>query len=447
MIKFYGSKDLLYPSRLQDHVRSDVSERLKKIPSEVWLEMAAVAQVFPFRVNQYVVEELIDWDNFLDDPIFRLTFPQGEMLSNENLAVMMQLLQQKADKETINDTANSIRVQLNPHPAGQVNHNVPILEGKPVAGIQHKYPETVLLFPTAGQVCHSFCTYCFRWPQFVGMDDIHRFSTRESGRFQEYIHRHKEVTDVLITGGDPMIMHARHLSAYIDPLLKDPRFDHVRTIRIGTKSVSYWPHRYVFDDDADDILRLFEKVVLSGKHLAIMCHYVHWRELENNIARRAIERIRSTGAAIYTQGPLMRRINDSSEVWVRMWKQQLSLGCIPYYFFMERDTGAKHYFEVPIVQAVDIFRNAIKQVSGLIKTVRGPVMSTLPGKVLVGISEETSPREKKFVLQFVQGRNPDWCNRYFFAQYDEKATWLSDLRPLGTDSFFYENELARILDQ
>jgi KamA family protein len=430
IIELYGIKDI------------DRLPQLQKLSATERLAMKAVAQVLPFRVNNYVMEELINWDNIPDDPIFRLTFPQPEMLTPEFLDKVVWH-QQNSPPELLHQVVNTVRSQLNPHPAGQAEYNIPTLDGKPVPGIQHKYPETVLIFPTAGQTCHAYCTFCFRWPQFVNMDGL-KFATRESGMFQEYLRQHQEVTDVLITGGDPMTMKAKHLALYIEPLLGEG-FEHIQTIRIGTKSVAYWPYRFVTDEDADDILRLFEKVTHSGKHLAIMAHYDHWKEISTLIAQAAIQRIRSTGAQIRTQGPLMRGINDSTQVWIKMWQEQVRLGCIPYYMFMERDTGAKHYFEVPIIKAWKIYQAAIQKVSGLARTARGPVMSALPGKIAVdGVTEIYG--EKVFVLSFFQGRDPNWCKRPFFASYDDKATWLTDLVPaMGEKKFFYEDKLNEIL--
>ncbi len=97
------------------------------------------------------------------------------------------------------------------------------------------------------------------------MNDL-KFATEESSKFQRYLASKKDVTDVLITGGDPMVMSAKNLAAYIEPLLI-PELEHIRNIRIGTKSVAYWPYKFVTDKDADDILRLFEKVNKAGKHL------------------------------------------------------------------------------------------------------------------------------------------------------------------------------------
>ena len=117
------------------------------------------------------------------------------------------------------------------------------------------------------------------------------------------------------------------------------------------------------------------------------------------------------------------------------------MGCIPYYMFVVRDTGAQHYFGVPLVRAHEIFRNAYKKVSGLSRTVRGPSMSATPGKIQVlGVSD--AGEKKVIVLRFLQGRNPDWVHRPFFAEYNENAIWLDDLKPAFGDKFFYEDELA-----
>ena len=260
------------------------------------LAMRALAHVLPFRTNSYVVDELIDWDDIPDDPIFQLTFPQPGMLEPADLAEVSSLVRAGASAQQIRPVADRIRLKLNPHPAGQLEHNVPRLDGTPLPGLQHKYKETVLFFPGRGQTCHAYCTYCFRWAQFVGMEEL-KFAQRETESFHAYLRRHEEVSDVLFTGGDPMIMRAWHLRAYIEPLLQ-PRFDHIRHIRIGTKALAFWPRKFVSDPDSDTLLRLFEEVVESGRHLALMAHFTHPRELETPMVRQAIERIRSTGAVI-----------------------------------------------------------------------------------------------------------------------------------------------------
>jgi len=416
--------------------------QLEGLPRERLEEMKAVSAVLPFRVNQYVCDELIDWSRIPDDPIYQLTFPQRGMLAEDDLHRMLALVRDGADAATLSRAARPIQLRLNPHPAGQHEHNVPVIDGERLHGAQHKYRETVLFFPTQGQTCHSYCTYCFRWAQFAGLDGL-KFQNKEPELLCRYVQAHPEVKSVLITGGDPLVMKTRVLRRYIEPLLAVP---HLQSIRLGTKAVAYWPHRFVSDDDADDLLRLFEDVIAAGKTLAVMGHYSHPRELSTPMAEAAVARIRSTGAVLRCQAPLIKHVNDDAAIWAELWNRQVTLGAVPYYMFVERDTGARHYFEVPLARALEIFEGAFGQVSGLGRTVRGPSMSASPGKVLIdGVTEIKG--EKVFVLKIVQARVPAWVGRVFFARFDPDACWLRDLRPaLGQSEFFYEPELARLLE-
>lgn len=419
--------------------------QVNELSPELRFDMQVVSSVLPFKVNSYVVNQLIDWSDIPDDPIFQLTFPQKGMLTEDHYNRMAALIRNDAPRKEIKEEANRIRLELNPHPAGQTTLNVPTLDGEVLPGLQHKYRETVLFFPAAGQTCHSYCTFCFRWAQFVGMSDL-RFAAKEATQLKEYISRHPEVTNVLFTGGDPMVMKTHKLEQYVEPLL-DPALEHLQTIRFGTKSMAYWPQRFVNDADADDLLRLFDRIVASGRSVAVMAHYNHHRELETSLAREAVRRIRDTGAVIRSQSPVLAHINDSAGVWELMWREQVRLGIIPYYMFVERDTGAEQYFKIPLVKATKIFREAFRHVNGLARTVRGPSMSATPGKVEVtGMSKVNG--EKVMALRFLQGRNPDWVGRPFFAKYDEEASWLHHLEPaFGQEKFFFEDELARMTEE
>lgn len=415
--------------------------QMAALPEALKFDIEVVGHVLPFKANNFVVDHLIDWEKAPDDPLFVLTFPQRDMLQPAHYAEIAGLLRANADNAEIKTAAQRIRMQLNPHPAGQISHNIPSLEGEPLDGMQHKYRETVLFFPSQGQTCHAYCSFCFRWPQFVGMSEL-KFASREVDRLIEYLQANPQVSDVLFTGGDPLIMSTRNLAQYIEPLLAAD-LPNLRRIRIGTKSLSFWPHRFLGDDDADDLLELFAKVTASGRHLALMAHFNHPRELQPEPVRQAIARIRATGAAIRTQSPLLRHINDDPVVWIELWNRQVDLGCIPYYMFLARDTGARDYFSVPLVRAWEIYREAYQRVSGLCRTVRGPSMSANPGKVQVlGVCEILG--EKVLQMRFIQGRNPDWVHRPFFAKLDEQATWLNELQPaFGESRFFYQDELEQ----
>lgn len=399
------------------------------------LAVRAVGAVLPFRTNSYVVEDLIDWAAAPDDPIYRLVFPQADMLPDGDVQRIANLLAHGASDMEISAAAHEVRMRLNPHPAGQLALNIPDLGHEPLPGVQHKYQETVLIFPKQGQTCHAYCTYCFRWAQFVDEPDL-KMATADISRVMDYLRQHREVTSVLITGGDPMIMGTPVLRRYIEPLL-EPGLEHIESVRIGSKALAYWPQRFVSDPDADETLRLFERVVATGRTLAFMAHFSHPRELAPPLVAEAVRRIRSTGAVIRTQAPLIRTINDDPAAWAVMWRNQVRMGMVPYYMFVERDTGPQDYFAVSLTRAYNIYSAAYRQVSGLCRTVRGPSMSATPGKVSIDGTAEIAG-QKVFVLHMIQARDPDLVGRPFFARYDPGATWLSDLEPAFAARFPFE---------
>lgn len=422
-------------------INSTSVERLPQwqaLDPELRRAISVVSTVLPFRTNEYVVNELIDWDDLPEDPMFQLTFPQRGMLSDEDFDTMAALVDRDAERGELEEAANKIRATLNPHPAGQMEYNVPEIGDEPVRGVQHKYRETVLFFPNRGQTCHAYCTFCFRWAQFVGPKEL-RFGTNDTDLVASYVRAHPEVTDVLFTGGDPLIMKTRVLRPYVEPLLE---IEHLRNIRIGSKSVAYWPQRFVSDDDADDLLKLFEEIVAAGKHPALMGHYSHPVELSTDISQEAIGRVISTGTNIRMQSPVLRHINDDASLWEEMWRKGVRLGAVPYYMFVVRDTGAREYFEIPLAECHQIFADAYRSVSGLARTVRGPSMSATPGKVRIGGTAEVDG-QKVFVLNYLQARDPERIGIPFFAKFDPKAVWFDELRPIREeDAWLFDPGVA-----
>lgn len=408
--------------------------QIQRLSEEQKFNIEVVGTVLPFKVSNYIINELIDWDNFENDPFFILNFPQKEMLSEERFLRIANLLKSNADKATIKKAVDEIRLQLNPNPAKQES-NVPMLNGERLNGIQHKYRETMLFFPSQGQTCHAYCTFCFRWPQFA-MNSF-KFAMKEADLMIEYLKRHHEITDVLFTGGDPAVMSTRIFEHYFNAIL-DAGLDHVKSIRIGTKSLTYWPYRFTKDKDAKELLRLFEKMAKHGKNIALMAHFNHPGALETKAVQDAIKALRSVGVQIRSQSPLLNHINNHPDIWAKMWRKQVDLGIVPYYMFVARNTGAQDYFAVSLEEAWHIYQKGIQQVSGICRTVRGPSMSSAPGKIqILGIQKIKS--EKVFVLNFLQGRDPDWVNRPFFAKYNPNAIWLDDLEPaFNEEQFFFE---------
>jgi len=390
-------------------------------------EVDVVSQVLPFKVSSYVVRELIDWERAPDDAMYRLLFPHRDMLPPEDFAAV-ELAMRTQDRAGLRATVDAVRDRLNPHPGDQLALNVPQEEDADGWGLQHKYHETLLVFPRQGQTCHSYCGYCFRWAQFVDRGDL-RLAVSGPEVMTAHLRRHPEITDVLLTGGDPLVMRTELIEQYLRPLLR-PEHDSVQTIRIGTKAVSFWPHRVLAGREADDLLRLLSALVDAGKHVALMLHLSHPAELDTDAARAALRRLAGTGAVLRSQAPVVRHVNDDPDVWAQLWKDQVRNGIVPYYMFVERDTGARRYFGLPLARALEIYRGAIKGLSGLGRSARGPVMSASPGKVAIDgvVNLHNGPA---FALRFLQHRNPELVGRPFHARFDAEAQWWNDLRPYG----------------
>jgi L-lysine 2,3-aminomutase len=348
------------------------------------------------------------------------------MLEHDDASRLRSMVRAGSSSVEIGHVARAIQLRMNPHPGGQMDLNVPLLDGVQLSGCQHKYRETVLFFPKAGQTCHAFCTYCFRWPQFVGIEHF-RFAMNEVDLLVTYLRRNRQVSNVLVTGGDPMVMSSAALRRSVEPLLGDG-LEHVTTIRFGTKSLATWPYRFTTDSDADDLLRLFEDIIDSGRQVAIMAHYSHPRELQTRAAREAVRRVRDAGAVVRCQSPVVRHVNDRPEVWAELWREEVRLGTVPYYMFVARNTGPHRYFELPLARCLQIFSEAYARVCGLARGVRGPVMSATAGKVqVVGVTEVD--QRKVFVLKMIQGRDPSCVNRLILANFDSRAAWIDELEP------------------
>lgn len=408
--------------------RNQLAELVNKHPefSEVLEDVQMASRVFPFRLSTHVIDNLIKWDNLREDPFFHLLIPTLDMLEEGHREALQEVCL-SGDEARITSVVNTIRADLNPHPADQMTLNTPD-EGDNLNGVQHKYPEIVLLFPSAGQTCHAYCTYCFRWAQFIGDSDL-KFAQKEAKYFFSYLQEHEEVTDVLVTGGDPMVMRTKMLQKYLEPFCDAEFLPHINTIRFGSKALTFWPKRFTEGEDSDNLLALFRRLIAGGRHVAFMAHIGHPRELESPIFKKAVERIQSTGAVIRSQAPLIAGFNDSADLWLQKWKREVNLGIIPYYMFIARDTGAQNYFKVSLSDSFKIYQEAVSNITGLARTVRGPSMSCSPGKVAIdGISEIDGV--KAFVLRFIQCRNPELVGRPFFAKFDEHAAWFDELEPI-----------------
>jgi KamA family protein len=395
-------------------------------------ELRVLSYVFPFKITKYVIDELIDWNFVPHDPLYQLAFPQKGMLSKSDFEWMQQCLQQGSDKSEMHRLGRTIRDKM------MISYSKPIIEFSNinnvelVPGLWHQFPQTVLLFPKPLQECFAHCSYCGRW---VMHDNAANGFMYQSPTFPiPYLSKNKKITDVLITGGDSLYARAKVLEQYIDPILK---IENIQTIRLATKSLTYWPNRFITDNDSGDLLALFNKIVSRGKHLSIMAHITHHRELATETVKQAIARIRSTGAVIRCQSPLARHINDSAGILWELWREEVRLGLVPYYLFFDDSSNLNNYFKIPIEKALNLYKSSQMELSGLAKTLHGPVFNNIRGKILVQDVVEIKGR-KAFCLKYLQSNHPEKINKLFFARFDEKAIDFDQLKPVSKyDESFY----------
>ena len=297
-----------------------------------------VAERYVFRLNSYY-ESLINWDD-PNDPLRRLVVP----LENE-----------------LNDWG-----QLD------ASHEADYTQ---VRGCQHKYTDTALLL--VNEVCGAYCRYCFRKRLFMNDNDDAAVDYTPG---LAYIAEHEEITNVLITGGDPLIMSTRRLASIISDVAAIP---HVSIVRIGSKIPAFNPYR-ILDDPT--LLNLIEETWAGGTQVYIMNHFDHPRELTKE-ARQALRLLKLSGAMTVNQCPIVRGVNDHPHTFRSLFRELSFIGCPQYYVFQGRPTAGNEPYEVPMVEGYRIFLEANRHVSGLAKRARF-AMSHRTGKIeIVGIDD------------------------------------------------------------
>ena len=123
--------------KFQAVIRSNVEKtpQWASLDPELREGIEVLSRVLPFRTNKYVMDELIDWTNVPNDPIFNLVFPRSGMLEEDEFNEVRDLVRNEAAKPEIDAAVERIRNRLNPHPAGQMTHNVPHVDGEPIPGL------------------------------------------------------------------------------------------------------------------------------------------------------------------------------------------------------------------------------------------------------------------------------------------------------------------------
>ena len=363
-----GTKRVKYVRRL---------DQVPNIPPDVRERLEPVTREYVFRANNYYLG-LIDWDD-PDDPIRQLIIPREEELR---------------DWGTL-DASNEQAVTV-------------------AHGVQHKYIDTVLLL--CNEVCGAYCRYCFRKRLF--MDDNDEVTNDVSAGLA-YIADHPEVTNVLLTGGDPLLMSTRRLVEIFDALRG---IEHVRIIRLGSKMPAFDPWRVQRDEE---LQAAFRKYSTPEQRIYLMAHFDHPRELTPE-AIAGIDTCIRNGVICVNQCPMIRGINDDPYTLAEMYETLSFIGCTPYYLFQGRPTAGNEPYEVPLVEGWQIFQKALSLGSGLARRARF-VMSHETGKVeILGVDEE------HIYLRYHQAKDPDNLGRLFVRRRDDSAYWLDQLEPVDT---------------
>ncbi|UWU75913.1 KamA family radical SAM protein [Bradyrhizobium huanghuaihaiense] len=278
-----------------------------------------------------------------------------------------------------------------------------------VLGLQHKYPQTGLLLVT--DRCASYCRYCFR-KRLVGTesDEV----APDFARVAQYIRDHPEMTNVLLSGGDPFVLSTAKLNEILDHLLP---IRHLESIRFGTKMVAFEPKR--FDDSA--LPALFQRLQKTGKTAIIVTHFDHIGEISGDAVRR-IQSLRAQGVQFLNQSVLLAKVNDDPEVLAATFAKCHQIGVRPYYLFQGRPVKGASHFQVSLRRGLEITRGINQRLSGIQKTFKY-IMSHYTGKIeILDLGEDG-----RVYMRYHQNKMPEKIGRIFSRPHLEDACWLDDL--------------------
>jgi KamA family protein len=234
----------------------------------------------------------------------------------------------------------------------------------------------------------------------------------------EYIKSKPGITNVLLTGGDPLILSSKKLESILRPLRE---IDHVQIVRIGTKLPVFNPFRIIDDPELPSVISRYST---RQKRIYFMMHFNHPREITEKAAL-AVDILIRSGAILTNQTPILRGINHDPETLAELMKKLSYVGVTPYYFFQCRPTAGNKTYAVPIVETYTNLERAKSMVSGLAKRPKY-VMSHASGKVeIFGLTDQY------IYMRYHRAREVENESRMLICHRDDNAYWLDDLREAG----------------
>ena len=349
-------------------VRLEQVQELDMIEKE---QLKAVTDTFVFRTNDYY-QSLIDW-NDPNDPIRHIVMPQ------------MAELQEFGQWDASDEASYTV-----------------------MKGLEHKYSDTALLL--VNNVCGAYCRFCFRKRLFTDDNDE---VTNDISAAVEYIRQHPEINNVLLTGGDPLLMSTGKLEKIIQQVRN---IDHVKIIRIGSKMPAFNPFRIINDPSLLEVLSRYSS---AEKKIYVMAHFNHAKEM-TDVAVQGITLLQKAGVTVFNQTPIIRGVNDNVEAIGELFSRMSFNGVTSYYVFICRPTAGNRPYVVPVEEAWDIFEGARHNLAGLAKHAR-LCMSHKTGKVeVVGKSGD------QMIFRYHRAARPEDRGRIMLFPSNPDACWLDD---------------------
>lgn len=364
-----------WQKRLKESITDteQLAEYIELSPKEE-TQIGKIIERHPMRITPYYMS-LINIDD-PDDPIRRMAIPSKEELD------IMGSYDTSGEKE---------------------NTKMP--------GLQHKYPSTALILAT--NRCAVYCRHCFR-KRLVGLPSkeiINRFNDAV-----KYIEKHKEINNVLITGGDPFILPTKLIRKFLERL---STVKHLNFIRFGTKVPVTFPGRILEDNE---LLSLLKEHSLKNRRIYIVTQFDHPREVTKK-STAAVDKLLNSNMILINQSVLLKGVNDNSNILAELQSKLCSIGINPYYLFQCRPVKrVKHKFQVPLVQGFEIVENAKRMLNGPSKRFRY-IMAHQTGKIeIIGMMDDY------MYFKYHRAKVKKNMGRFFRKRIDNKAGWLDELK-------------------
>ncbi|WP_456370761.1 KamA family radical SAM protein [Thermodesulfatator atlanticus] len=290
-------------------------------------------------------------------------------------------------------------------------------------GMQHKYDTTVLVL--ASNVCAGLCRYCFRKRLFIDGGRPERLEDIDAA--MDYIASHREITNVILSGGDGLMLSNRRLKEFLSKLRA---IDHVGIIRIGSKVPAFYPQRITEDQELLEIIKTYST---PAKRIYVIVHFDHPRELTDE-ALKACDLLMKAGAILLNQTPIIRGVNDDPEVMAELFRKLSFAGIAPYYIFQCRPTIGNKPYAVPIEEGYQIFEKARGLVSGLAKRARFTMSHELGKLEILALTEE------KIIFKFHRAADNKNTGKILIYRRNPDAYWLDDYKEMISSHYLLEEE-------